>query len=459
MALKGEVCIELKNVETGEVEKIEGHNMMTNAVERALDVFASTGLQTYDTRGKDNMRANMLPVCTRALGGILLFSNPLAENVNNLIVPSNNKLLAMAGRGAFTKFDGGTCNTEETGPTETGYKNVWDFSTSQANGTISALALTHCIGGAHRFSSSNSPIKFGTSSLYPDIGTYQYSTYYSMPSNTIWYDWANEYLYYYEFNKSTKILNIYKRRQPYRTFKVKETQLSTGPAELVTSLQMTMQYATNYYGGVTTNLEDKKVYFCFNNYDSSDFNPRSYPTYKYAVLDLTNMTLQEKSFSFSSLPSSIPSISTGNEINQGSGIYRDYFYCATYMDSHTYIIKINVNNNSDYTMLLLDDNYKECRAYMQLDSEGLHLRTYNSGKSVLITYNDDIYYSSLTSGDSDYGDFSYGRQISETLAISGTSNILFIAHRYLGTIFNLSSPVTKTAAQTMKIIYTLTDAS
>jgi hypothetical protein len=31
------------------------------------------------------------------------------------------------------------------------------------------------------------------------------------------------------------------------------------------------------------------------------------------------------------------------------------------------------------------------------------------------------------------------------------------AANYLGTINNLSSPITKTAAQTMKIIYTLTD--
>ena len=36
-------------------------------------------------------------------------------------------------------------------PRNNGYKFVWDFSTSQGNGTISALALTHKYGGIGYF--------------------------------------------------------------------------------------------------------------------------------------------------------------------------------------------------------------------------------------------------------------------------------------------------------------------
>lgn len=35
----------------------------------------------------------------------------------------------------------------ESGKIDYGYKFVWKFSTSQANGTISAVALTHKYGG------------------------------------------------------------------------------------------------------------------------------------------------------------------------------------------------------------------------------------------------------------------------------------------------------------------------
>lgn len=147
---KGTCKIILKDVNTGEVKSVKHHNMLTNALANILQPPA-----TFFTAPTGHSRANiadwynkMLPIAQGALGGVLLFKDSLTEDANNVIPDLAKGCVGHAG-GAYSGSNTyrGTLNAAESGPVANGYKSVWDFPTSAANGTIAAVALTSRFGG------------------------------------------------------------------------------------------------------------------------------------------------------------------------------------------------------------------------------------------------------------------------------------------------------------------------
>lgn len=141
--MKGHTKIELTDVETGELEVKEYDNMVTNALEKALCCagigLARNGLDT-------DISIYNYPLWQHFLGGLLLFENTVNENVNNITFPDGN---SMVGNGAYgvsnsnSVIEMGSWNESESGVQEDGsLKLVWDFSTQQANGTISCVCLS-----------------------------------------------------------------------------------------------------------------------------------------------------------------------------------------------------------------------------------------------------------------------------------------------------------------------------
>lgn len=142
MKIKGHSTIELTNVKTGEVERYEDDNMVTNALQLFL---RDTGM-LWDAPLKLNAVRNT-PIKT-LFGGLLLFDDNITENVNNVVIPAG---LTMTGNGAAETVAAGQDGVTELGSwnyTESGwmsdgsYKMVWDFATTQANGTIKCACLT-----------------------------------------------------------------------------------------------------------------------------------------------------------------------------------------------------------------------------------------------------------------------------------------------------------------------------
>ena len=64
--MKGHVCIELHNHNSGFTERIEQDNMVTNALTYAMGHAVSCGANLSDL---------MLPACKRGLGGLFLKRN------------------------------------------------------------------------------------------------------------------------------------------------------------------------------------------------------------------------------------------------------------------------------------------------------------------------------------------------------------------------------------------------
>lgn len=156
MALKGRAKIELKNEETGDVQVIEHGNMLTNELTNALTPWLASTCYGYNTSKKayDDTYANRLSYNTTILehlmGGILLFADTLDEDASITEVPRGCEITGKASYDAYSGADlaRGSYSADESGyQGDLTYKHVWNFTTSQANGTIAALGLTHYLGG------------------------------------------------------------------------------------------------------------------------------------------------------------------------------------------------------------------------------------------------------------------------------------------------------------------------
>lgn len=158
--LHGHAKIELKNETTGKVAVIEHDNLITNAIKKLFSSqFGTLRFFYYSENLIDNVK--ILPLCPNAIGGILLFQNPLDSDPDNIMVDFDNPCIGYASKDVNSTEDKkrGSLNLTESGIIEDGYKFVWDFTTSQANGEISSIALTNYLTGVNFIGDS-----YGTSS-------------------------------------------------------------------------------------------------------------------------------------------------------------------------------------------------------------------------------------------------------------------------------------------------------
>ena len=156
MALKGRAVIELKNVKTGEVQRVEKENLVTNAV---TEILRTNPVGVF-YRNTDEMTAfrwdQFLPICPKLIGGILLFPEQLTVQVTNIYASSPNYPMAYASNtvNGGTDMQRGSMNQTESRRLDNGYQFVWDFNENQGNGEIAALALTSAQGGINGFGST-----------------------------------------------------------------------------------------------------------------------------------------------------------------------------------------------------------------------------------------------------------------------------------------------------------------
>lgn len=156
MRLTGTMRIELTDVDTGEVTAVTEENMVTDAVNHILGlnpmgVFYEIGESIDGVKWQEAL----LPVCPNMIGGILLFSKVLEERADNIYSLSDNLPVAYASNNVNSTANvaRGSMNLTESKKLDNGYKFVWEFTPSQGNGTIAAVALTSAQGGANAYGS------------------------------------------------------------------------------------------------------------------------------------------------------------------------------------------------------------------------------------------------------------------------------------------------------------------
>lgn len=481
--LKGHTRIELRNVETGEVEVHEDDNLVTNALNKIININVSQNMAPD---------SQLLPLAEKALGGIMLFDNTLTESPENIHWPTEAHIVACACHGdTNTECSmNGSYNALESGKTDNGYVSVWDFGTSQANGTIKSVARTSTTGGLATF--------YNTQIGY----TYHYSG--CPATDSRWWPirFDGEYLYLLKGDTNTHIMRLARTKAPILKFGIADYSYVFNNYEIIASwstLLTTFEYYTNYDHTQTAAYDvyadDPMLYedghdgylYCMASTRTGNRSHGWISDYPY---DLTYFTIKYGDDSYEK--SEIVRLNLGladyaHEYNHMRWARRDYGHVINGVyyrlsSSRKIIHKIPLANPSSYSAFTIFSSdvsdYVYEFAYMNSLNGGVFITVYHyhtSGTSWRsgFVYPDGV----VIIRDIDDGSninyhgnnkmYTNGPVLSDDLVIftyddyGGTDDSMRVLKsyfsRYLGTINNLASPITKTAAQTMKIIYTFTD--
>lgn len=144
--MKGQTVIELTDVKSGEVTKIEDSNFLTSAIQE----LCNPTFKTHDTLEAISFREEGVCSLEALTRGLMLFDDVLEENTNIYFPPSSVGMVGHAGTGTYLGSDAtmGSFNVSQStlnSPTEKSY--VWDFTAEQANGIIKSVCLTSQTGG------------------------------------------------------------------------------------------------------------------------------------------------------------------------------------------------------------------------------------------------------------------------------------------------------------------------
>ena len=152
MAIKGSATIELTNAD-GTKQIIKHDNMITNAVADMFRSYMGDMPLIHKLNFYDYTYAGTI------FGGLLLFDDRLNDDASDYAIPST-KITGYASDTAYSGQDlsRGSRNIAESGLQEDGsYKLVWDFGTSQGNGTIQSIAL--CPIAMGKIGASDAPVR------------------------------------------------------------------------------------------------------------------------------------------------------------------------------------------------------------------------------------------------------------------------------------------------------------
>lgn len=388
-------------------ERVEQHNTVTNAIENKIALAITQGIITT-TDGSTYSNAG-LPISTRGLGGVWLFDHNLSGEIH---FPSHEAhMVGYAGQSVNTSDPfAGSINTLESGALEekNGYKNTWDFSTSQANGTIASICLTHDFAGR---SPLNQAITYDSLLLQ-----YRY--------RDLYYNESTGYAYGLRMGDDSD-KGLYKYRRPGRYIKTLSPYFGSGEKVL----------------------------------DLSHPNMRSHIFYDYmgdivGMRYLSGTSIQLDIINVSTWTKTTKTITVGvNDTLYAATmcVCRGYIYVCSWDSTKMY--KVDMESPSLVTTIQMSGTIGEPYFYPMpmggvMNKEGRII--YPDGTYQKLTRN--------TTGDHTYLGVLYGNgYVSDELwcAADGKPQT---ALGYIGTVCNLDEPIVKTAATSMKLVYTIKDA-
>ncbi len=433
--LKGKSTIRLFDAASGRtVDEQTNENMITDAVSRLLNPPAD-----YTSYGVSPAQAyaDALPLISKGMAGILLWDNTIAENASTVLPPSGVNQVGHAG-GAYSGNNPyrGSLNAAETADIPNGKRFVWDFTTAQANGEIKCLSLTSFDGGNTGWdegADSTGFYKFIGNQVTPYLDGNSYCI--GETERGVWV--------FASVNSKTVTLKY------YRAFNSAAVGLSvnpqTAPVLYDTKTFQSIGYIKNpthwvIYDGIAHSVS------CINA-DSRTFN--------HAVIDIKNGTLvKEETITLDTLPE-------GYELNSNYShgyFYKDWLYIGGLKDRYYY--PMCYSSAGKYMGEVIPAGWSGGLETVWGTSDGWLI--FNRGniwakglkyRKVPHNISDEYYYSTCYSYRANeilpYITIGYRRSSSYPSLCKITP--------YLATINNLASAVTKTAAQTMKITYEITE--
>ena len=163
MKIKGHTVIELKDVKTGEIERYEDDNLVTNAIGKMMDFAA-----THNGLGANRCWTNPYTNHINLMQSMVCFDQPIANpTADTLYPPANATPVAYGVNGLTTKYDDipelGLYSSASSSGTSTSKSWVWTFDENHGNGTISSICLVNHYMGFLGFGANGNRINNNSS--------------------------------------------------------------------------------------------------------------------------------------------------------------------------------------------------------------------------------------------------------------------------------------------------------
>lgn len=472
--IKGKSKICLYDAKTGEQTLCaEDSNMITKAVERLLNPPVYWG---FNSKYSDMAQAIDLltPISTKMLGGIMLWADNIVEDENLIMPPNDNVIVGHAGSGySGSTQTRGSYNLNESGEifdengNSTGYRHVWDFATDKANGTINCITLTSRGGG----NSGYPPVADGSGLFsYPSdfdgdeknitvdrhIVPFNYSA--LEPSNTL-----HPLLKGRRSDGSVLVINTEKRiayllnGQSSSTLTLNQDLSGIDDNNQQNTIISSFSGSTLISSGCMT---DDDTYVYFGGLSQQEITLYLCDVHTGEIKDTLLLSLSSTDYTFISDATEIVGITSYAAAGARVALLNGYYYISN--GFHLYKFSKNGAFIKRVTQTPLPNRFN-----ISVVNGKLYLSQYatsSSGFCYVVDENDSVVESGLVASNkcmpvAVYDAKSHlpyflvdGRASTISYADGGVTEQM-IFRPYIASINNLDVPITKTTAQTMKIIY------
>lgn len=464
MNIKGHTSIELTDVNTGEKERFEDDNMVTNAI----SLFYKSGGMTNPSAFNDLLKTDAVE---NLLGGILCLDDTITESANIVHVPTGVNMVANGSVGILNSGNPpelGSYNESESGWQQDGsYKLVFDYTTSQGNGVIKSVCMTSKyeglkgIGNASNTSRSASApqtqatynainrMGFGQRGRAELVGVYNNKVHVISA-----YDNTNHKVTMSEYALPVTSLDLRDKAEA-RLVATREISLPSPLNTLNFEFNGDItSYTGNKYRAVDRVVDGQYAYLLYAYLGQENTGSRTY--YSYFLSDnypvyLVKYDMVNHVFSVEeTLTASVVGFSNENKQHG----FQTVTLSKNYIQWEEHVITIantsDVNDISNFdsyklnkTFLKVDDDHIQCEK-MLVDLSSATAKPVNSG----ISYNriGDM------NGSMHYGfAYEYIQSVSDAISV-----FIWRNPSYIATINNLENAVEKTGDKTMKVTYILT---
>lgn len=477
--MKGHSKIELKDIQTGDVQVFENDNLVTNALSEYLKCTGISDTTLFNATTVKN------PLWQKLLGGILLFDTALEESVDNIFLPAPP--VKMIGNGtAFYSTSGvvtelGNWNEQESGIQEDGsLKLVWDYGTNQANGTIACACLTSADAGYIGCGNAASKERYAavatngnTIQDYFAANTFKQIKVPFQYIYVIYADYVNNCIYYVDADSmkynaataekhwyTTGTILIHKYRFGLSGIDVHISEKVENPVETyeITLPDTIKNWIGSDYASYSFEItvdENYETYIVFNKNASGELAANG----DFYIMKINSLT-EGTTTVYHMTNTAGYAVYVCYTIVKVSNIFGGYYYTKRTGNNVNYITRFKLNDSTDIDEI----------GYATLGANIPH--QYIIGRNLYCSTGAALYRVNTVSKELEVQNGVYGHSSDiEKIALksapllylmSGTpsyqNHITYIErnHMYLATINNLSEPVVKTASKTMKVTYTVT---
>ena len=449
--MKGKTIIELTDVKTKKKEVLKDDNLVTDVLEKILTLNPN-GLLTNISKD------TFYPIVEKIVGGILLFKDKITEDKNTSFVSTSNECIGYAGQveGVQENPLQGSFNKQESKATSNGYKFVWDFGTSKANGKISSVCLTNAkAGGGYFGTKSNGEtnrIKLGEDKyLIKNTDTEMKKKY----VNVVEANFEENYIV--SIVPESDHLRIIKSREPLLNFRLNDS-LSFLNEKNITETKIKYKKSYGTYG-VCIYVDAENYYLLKTSTSGGNTNVTK------LKINKANNSIEETEFTLENVKiENIGSYSLDYDYYRTiKSVLRGGYVYAVSTDEK-YVVKFAINNPVDVTKIEPKFTLKTGSVSSHTTGCGMYiLGDMIIGTNFTIDKNDkvtEIAQSDLSTIECiplSYGPFLLGYFANgESSGDKYLRKVLYLITPYSATINNLSKTVEKTADKTMKITYYLT---